>query len=91
MAVKSRKGKGSYKAYKDESRHAKNQARKRAKHLKAHPNDVQSKTEAKVGYKRRKPLKRGSAPAANRNKAYRDKSGKVLVAPVFAPDERKTK
>lgn len=91
MAVKSRKGKGSYKAYKDESRHAKNQARKRAKHLKAHPNDLQSKTEAKTGYKRKKPLKRGSAPAANRDKMYRDKSGKVLTAPVFAPDERKAK
>jgi hypothetical protein len=86
MAVKSRKGKGSYKAYKDESRHAKNQARKRAKHLKAHPADVQSKEQAKVGYKRKKPFKAGSAPEANRSNAYRDKSGKRLVAPSFNPD-----
>lgn len=88
MAVKSRKGKGSYKAYKDESRHAKNQARKRAKHLKAHPADAQSKEQAKVGYKRKKPFKAGSAPAANRTNFYRDKSGKRLVAPAFTPDAK---
>ena len=88
MAVKSQKGKGSYKAYKEASRFAKNQAAKRAKHLKAHPNDAQSKTEAKTGYKRKKPLKRGSAPAANRNKLYRDKSGKVLTAPNFSPETK---
>lgn len=88
MAVKSRKGKGSYKAYKDESRLAKNQARKRAKHLKNHPNDAQSKSQAKAGYKRKKPLKAGTAPAANRNKLYRDKSGKVLGAPAFSPEAK---
>jgi hypothetical protein len=86
MAVKSRTGKGSYKAYKDESRHAKNQARKRAKHAKNHPNDKQSLEGAKVGYKRKKPLKAGSAPAANRTKFYRDNSGKRLSAPHFNPD-----
>lgn len=86
MAVKSRKGKGGYKAYKDESRQAKNQARKRAKHLKAHPNDAQSKEQAKVGYKRKKPFKAGSAPAQNRDKFYRDASGKTLNAPAFNPD-----
>lgn len=88
MAVKSRKGKGSYKAYKDESRFAKNQARKRAKHLKNHPNDAQSKGQAKTGYKRKKPLKAGSAPAANRSKLYRDKSGKMLTAPNFSPETK---
>lgn len=88
MAVKSRKGKGSYKAYKDESRHAKNQARKRAKHAKNHPNDVQSTMQQRPGYKRKKPMKPGSAPAANRDKMYRDKSGKMLPAPAFNPETK---
>lgn len=91
MAVKSRKGKGSFKAYKDESRLVKNQAKRRAKHLKNHPNDVQSKEQATVGVKRKTPQKRGNFANANRNKFYRDDSGKSVGAPTFAPDERKSK
>lgn len=91
MAVKSRKGKGTYATYKSESRLVKNQAKRRARHLKNHPNDAQSKDNAVVGVRRKTPNKRGNFPAANRNKFYRDASGKSVGAPAFAPDERKAK
>lgn len=57
MAVKKKslKGKKWYAEYKSENRQAKNQARKRAKHAKRHPNDLQSQEKAKPGYKRKKP------------------------------------
>jgi hypothetical protein len=91
MAVKSRKGKGSYATYKSESRLLKNQAKRRARHAKLHPNDVQSKESAKVGVSRKTPQKAGNFPAPNRDKFYRDASGKPVGAPAFAPEDRKTK
>lgn len=70
-----------YERYRAESRQAKNQAAKRARHAKRHPNDLQSIEKAVSGYKRKKPIKRGSAPAAAR--FIRDASGKKIALPSF--------
>ncbi len=91
MAVKSRKGKGTYATYKSESRLAKNKAKRLARHLKNQPNDLQSKENAVAGSKRKKPFKKGNVTPVNRDKFYRDGSGKSVGAPTFAPDERKAK
>ena len=64
--MSNKKVKSQYEAYKAESRQAKNQAAKRARHAKRYPNDLQSIEKAVAGYKRKKPVKRGSAPAAKR-------------------------
>lgn len=88
---KSRKGKGSYATYKSESRLVKNQAKRRARHLKNNPNDVQSKENATIGVKRKTPMKVGGFASPNRSKFYRDNAGKRLAAPAFAPEERKVK
>lgn len=81
---KSQKGKGSYAAYKTESRHAKNQARKRAAHAKRHPNDEQSVKLATPGYKRKKPLKPNST--VSRPKYY-DGAGRRVSAPLFGTEK----
>ena len=82
---KSLKGKGPYKAYKDEGRFAKNQARKRANHAKRHPNDAQSVESATKTYKRKKPLKPNST--VSRPKYY-DGAGRRIEAPAFKPLEK---
>lgn len=79
--MSNKKVKSQYEAYKAESRHAKNQAAKRARHAKRYPNDLQSIEKAIAGYKRKKPVKRGSAPAAKR--FIRDASGKKVAMPSF--------
>lgn len=79
--MSNKKVKSQYEAYKAESRQAKNQAAKRARHAKRYPNDLQSIEKAVAGYKRKKPIKRGSAPAAAR--FIRDASGKKIALPAF--------
>jgi hypothetical protein len=79
---KSLKGKGSYKAYKEQSRFAKNQAAKRARHAKRNPNDLQSVENAKTGYKRKKPMKKNAT--VSRPKYY-DGAGRRVPAPLFQP------
>lgn len=79
---KSLKGKGPYKAYKDEGRFAKNQAAKRARHAKRHPNDVQSVGNATKTYKRKKPVK---ANATVSRPKYYDGAGRRVEAPAFEP------
>ncbi len=79
---KSLKGKGSYKAYKDEGRFAKNQAAKRARHAKRHPNDKQSVENAVKGYKRKKPLKPNAT--VSRPKYY-DGAGRRVAPPLLEP------
>lgn len=71
-----------YERYKAESRQAKNQAAKRARHAKRYPNDLQSIEKAVAGYKRKKPVKRGSAPAAKRFVIV-DKAGHKEPMPSF--------
>lgn len=88
MAVKSRKGKGAYKGYKEAGKYAKNRAAKAKAHAKRHPADEQSVKQAVQGYRRKKPMKKGAFPAANRNKLYRDASGKFVGAPEFAPTNK---
>lgn len=82
---KSLKGKGPYKAYKDEDRFAKNQAAKRARHAKRHPNDKQSVENAVKGYKRKKPMKPNAT--VSRPKYY-DGAGRRIEAPAFKPLEK---
>lgn len=79
--MSNKKVKSQYEAYKAESRQAKNQAAKRARHAKRYPNDLQSIEKAVAGYKRKKPIKRGSAPAAAR--FIRDASGKKNCTTCF--------
>lgn len=83
MAAAKKSAKDGYKAYESQKRQEANQAKCRARHAKRHPNDLQSKTEAVKGFKRKKPMKAGAFPAENRSKFYRDKSGKRLTAPAF--------
>lgn len=71
----------------DTSRTDANKLARRARHSKLHPNDKQA-TRGKLT-KRSKPLVKGNAPSANRDKFYRDTvTGQPLGAPVFAPVER---
>ena len=89
MAVKkkSRKGKPPYSTYAAADRQAKNQAKKRARHLKNHPNDAQSATKAVKGYKRKKPVgKNTTTPKWN----LRDKAGNLIEQPSFEPWNPKT-
>lgn len=79
---KSRKGKGSFATYKSESRFAKNQAAKRARHAKRNPNDEQSVKLATPGYKRKKPMKPNST--VSRPKYY-DGAGRLVAPPSFEP------
>lgn len=73
--LKSRKGKGSYAAYKAENRQEKNQARKRARHAKRHPNDEQSQKMAKAGFKRKAPMAPNNTTPRS---PFMDASGKRL-------------
>lgn len=66
--------------YKANGTQAKNQARKRARHLKAHPNDLQSATKAKAGYKRKTPKARNHTTPNTR--FTRDASGKRIAWPA---------
>lgn len=62
----------------------KNKKAKRAKHAKLHPNDAQ----VSLGKftERKRPLNKGTAPAENRTKMYRDEAGNVKGGlPRFAP------
>lgn len=79
--MSNKKAKDQYDMYKSEGRQAKNQAAKRARHAKRFPNDLQSVEKAAIGYKRKKPIKRGSAPAAK--SFIRDASGKKIAMPSF--------
>ncbi len=59
----------------------KNKKAKRAKHAKLHPNDKQVSLGKLT--ERKRPFAKGSAPAANRGKAYRNEAGHLLGAPAF--------
>lgn len=71
-----------FERYKAENRQLKNQAAKRARHAKRFPDDIQSQVKAVAGYKRKKPVKRGSAPAAAR-RVIMDKAGHKAPMPAF--------
>ncbi|AJF40846.1 hypothetical protein [Vibrio phage JSF12] len=71
------------------SRTAKNKARRLARHVKAHPEDLQSAS--KVGKPlgvRKAPLKKGAHAPKNRHKMYRDEAGHILGAPAFKASEK---
>lgn len=66
----------------------KNKKARRARHAAKHPNDAQV---AKGKFtERKRPLAKGTAPAGNRGKMYRDVvTGQPMGAPLFAPVVKK--
>ena len=89
MAVKkvSRKGKGSYAAYKNENRVIKNRAAKLARHLKKHPLDAVAAKASKTkrGHLRKIPVAANSTVSKVK---LRDASGKLIPWPTFTPPEK---
>lgn len=71
---------------------AKNKAARLNRHLKRHENDKQAgAVVGKARTLRKAPLVNGSAPRANRDKAYRDDAGHTLGAPMFQTVVKATK
>jgi ribosomal protein S15P/S13E len=79
---KSNKGKGSYATYAAENRALVNKKRKVAKHLAAHPNDVQTKN--KVNYVQRKAPRVAGNFKPQKHYWY-DAAGHKILMPSFAP------
>lgn len=66
----------------------KNRKARLAKHMKAHPNDIQAEKASKTdGTQRNTPGVKGNYPEANNH--LRDASGKIIAPGTFAPQGRK--
>jgi hypothetical protein len=82
---KSMKGKGSYAAYRAESRAEKNRAARLAKHLKSHPNDKQT-ARAKGKAKSAKLAPSSKLGRKTAKFVLRSPAGHVIPMPLFGRD-----
>lgn len=80
---KSLKGKGSYASYKTLDSYAKNKKAKKARHMKKHPNDLQSANQPARTTPNRGTNGKNAVAKAKVN--LRDKAGNLIEWPSFAP------